>query len=75
MTTLSGQVAAEPVKELTVGSTVREKQAAKDYKDGNLASFVYNRDHKVREINGNRVVITYNGVVVAAVHKDNLIIM
>lgn len=75
VTTLSGQVAAEPVKELTVGSTVRVKQGAKDYNDGNLASFVYNRDHKVREINGNRVVITYNGVVVAAVHKDNLIIM
>ena len=73
VTTLSGQV--EPAKVLKVGSTVRVKPLAKDYNGGNLASFVYGRDHKVKEINGNRVVITFNGEVVAAVHRDNLILI
>lgn len=66
---------AEPVKKLEEGSIVRVKQGAKDYKGGSLASFVYNRNHTVKSVNGNRVVITFNGVVVAAVHKDNLILV
>lgn len=65
----------EPVKEIQVGSTVRVKKGAKTYTGSGLAAFVYERDHKVKEINGNRVVITFNGVVVAAVHKDNLILV
>lgn len=66
---------AEPVKEIKVGSTVRVKQGAKTYTGGSLASFVYNRNHTVKSISGNRVVITFNGVTVAAVHKDNLILL
>lgn len=59
-------------KEIKVGSTVRLKKGAKTYTGGNLASFVYNRDHKVKEINVDRVVITFNNIVVAAVKKSDL---
>lgn len=65
----------EPVKQIEEGSVVRVKKGAKDYNGGGLASFVYERNHRVKSINGNRVVITYSGVVVAAVHKDNLILL
>ena len=54
------------------GSVVRVKQGAKDYNGGGLASFVYTRDHVVSEVSGDRCVITYNGVVVAAVRKSDL---
>ena len=57
---------------IKVGSTVKVKKGAKTYNGGTLASFVYGRKHKVSEISGNRVVITYNGDVVAAVKKSDL---
>lgn len=64
---------AEPVKkEIKVGSTVKLKKGAKTFNGGSLASFVYERNHKVKEINVDRVVITYNGIVVAAVRKSDL---
>ena len=61
-------------KEPTIkkGDTVKVKLGAKTYDGKSLASFVYKRKHKVKEVNGNRVVITYAGIVVAAVHKDKL---
>lgn len=59
-------------KEVKVGCTVRLKKGAKTFNGGNLASFVYERDHQVKEINVDRVVITYNGIVVAAVRKSDL---
>ena len=59
-------------KEIKVGSTVRLKKGAKTFNGGNLASFVYERNHKVKEINVDRVVITYDGIVVAAVRKSDL---
>ena len=62
----------EPVKQIEEGSIVRVKDGAKDYNGGNLADFVYERNHIVKSISGNRVVITYNGIVVAAVHKNDL---
>lgn len=71
----SGGTAATTAAAIKVGSTVRVKQGATDYNGGSLASFVYSREHVVKEINGDRVVITYNGVIVAAVHKDNLILI
>ena len=55
-----------------MGSKVRLKQGAKTYDGKSLASFVYNRDHVVKEISGDRVVITYGGVVVAAVKLSDL---
>lgn len=65
----------EPVKKMEEGSLVRVKKGAKTYTGGGLADFVYDRNHTVKEIDGNRVVITFQGVVVAAVHKDNLILL
>ena len=62
-------------KEVKVGSTVRLKKGAKTFNGGNLASFVYERNHKVKEINVDRVVITYNGIVVAAVRKSDLTVI
>lgn len=64
---------AVPVqKAVTKGSTVRLKKGAKTYAGQGLASFVYERDHIVSEVNGDRAVITYGGVVVAAVHTSDL---
>lgn len=64
--------APAPSKEIVKGSVVRVKQGAKDYNGGGLAPFVYTRNHVVSEVSGDRCVITYNGVVVAAVHKPDL---
>lgn len=61
-----------PTQKIVKGSVVRVKQGAKDYNGGGLASFVYTRDHIVSEVSGDRCVITYNGVVVAAVRKSDL---
>lgn len=69
ITTGSGGTAAAFVK---AGSKVRLKQGAKTYDGKSLASFVYNRDHIVKEIKGDRAVITYGGVVVAAVRLSDL---
>ena len=68
ITTGSGSAAAS----VKVGSKVRLKQGAKTYDGKSLASFVYNRDHIVKEISGDRAVITYGGVVVAAVKLSDL---
>lgn len=64
-----------PAKVIKVGSTVRVKRGARTYDGESLLSFVFERNHKVSEIAGNRAVITYNGVTVAAIHIDNLILV
>lgn len=61
-----------PKGKIAVGSVVRVKNGAKTYDGKNLANFVYNRNHNVTELKGDRAVISYNGAIVAAVHKDNL---
>ena len=61
--------------EIKVGSTVRLKKGSKTFQGGNLASFVYERNHQVKQINVDRVVITYNGIVVAAVRKSDLTVI
>lgn len=58
--------------EIAVGSTVRLNSGAKTYTGGNLASYVYERNHTVKEISGDRAVIAYNGIVVAAVKVADL---
>lgn len=66
-------VAGIPIKkEITVGSTVRLNQGAKTYDGKPLKSFVYARNHQVKSISGDRAVITYQGIVVAAVRKADL---
>ena len=57
---------------IKVGSTVKIKQGAKTYTGGSLANFVYGRKHKVKEIIGDRVVVTYLGIVIAAVNVKDL---
>lgn len=76
VTTLSGKtVESENTKGIKAGSVVMVKGNAQDYNGGSLASFVYERKHMVKEINGDRAVIVYNGIVVAAVHVDNLFLV
>lgn len=55
-----------------VGSTVMLRSGAKTYTGGGLASFVYTRPHIVKDIKGDRAVITFNGVVIAAVKTSDL---
>lgn len=67
-------LAAKTVYAISVGSTVKLKTGAKTYTGGSLANFVYTRKHKVKEISGDRAVITYLGGVVAAVNVKDLIL-
>ena len=62
-------------KEIKAGSTVKVKKGAKTYTGGNLAPFVYERNHQVKQINVDRVVITYKGTVVAAIKKADLVLV
>lgn len=64
-----------PTETISYGSTVRLKKGAKSYDGVSLANFIYNRDHEVKSIVGDRVVITYNGTVIAAVRKEDLIMV
>lgn len=60
---------------ISCGSTVRVKKGAKTYDGVKLENFVYNRDHEVKSIVNDRVVITYNGIVIAAVRMEDLILV
>ncbi|HZK39725.1 MAG TPA: hypothetical protein VFD23_06200, partial [Clostridia bacterium] len=57
---------------ISVGSVVKIKQGARTYKGGKLLSFVYARKHKVKELSGNRAVVTFGGITVAAVNVRDL---
>ena len=57
---------------IKVGDDVVVKRNAKTYDGRRLASFVYRRVHQVKEIKGDRVVITYKGAVTAAVRLSDL---
>ena len=70
--TYSGTSGGTSAQKITAGSKVRVKAGAKTYSGGSLASFVYSRDHIVKELSGKRAVITYGGTVVAAVNVDDL---
>jgi N-acetylmuramoyl-L-alanine amidase CwlA len=67
--TIASKTTAKTIK---VGSTVKIKKGAKTYDGKALASFVYNRKHKVKELKGNRAVITYLGITVCAIDVKNL---
>lgn len=69
--------AAEPAPaplpgKIAVGSKVKLRNGAKTYTGGNLAVFVYSRTYAVSQLNGDRAVITFNGVIVAAVNVADL---
>lgn len=68
----SGKTVAETIG---VGSTVKVKKGAKSYDGVSLANFIYDRVHDVKTIGGDRVVISYNGITVAAVRMDDLIMV
>lgn len=70
-----GVPAPAPAPTICVGSTVKIKPGAKDYNGGGLASFVYAREYKVKELKGDRAVITFNGVIVAAMKVFDLILL
>lgn len=57
---------------IEAGSKVRVNNGAKTYDGKSLAAFVYKRDHVVKEVSGDRAVITYGGAVVEAVNTDDL---
>jgi len=57
---------------LRVGERVKLRRGARTYDGSGLASFVYDRVHTVKQISGDRVVISYKGTVVAAVKKSDL---
>ena len=65
----------KPAQQIKVGSNVKIKQGAKTY-DGSttLASFVYDWVLQVSEISGDRVVVTHNGQVTAAVKLSDCIL-
>ena len=69
---VENELAAPKQPEITVGSSVRVKSGAKTYNGDNLASFVFNRTHTVKEIKNDRAVITYAGAIVAAVNVGDL---
>ena len=54
------------------GGSVRIKNGAKTYDGQKLAPFVYDRIYFVSEISGDRAVVVYRGVVVAAVNVRDL---
>lgn len=59
-------------KEIKAGSKVKVKQGAKYYDGKTPNPIIYNRVHEVHSIKGDRVVIKYTGIIIGAVHKDNL---
>lgn len=54
------------------GKNVRLNSGAKTYTGGNIASWAMNRTYQVKQIKGDRVVLTYGGVVFAAVNIKDL---
>lgn len=69
----SANVTVEPQKEIfSEGDRVKVKAGATNYTGKGLASFVYERVHEIKEITGDRAVITYNGVIAAAMNVKDL---
>lgn len=68
----NGNNMVESKNKIEVGSIVRLKNGAKDYNGASLADFIYERDHKVYALNGNRAVITWSEIIEAAVRLEDL---
>ena len=64
----------DTVGTIKVGCTVKVKKGAKTYTGIKLEDFVYGRNHVVKSVSGDRVVITFNGIVVAAMNIKDLIL-
>lgn len=61
-----------PSVEIKAGSVVRIKDGARDYNGRKLLSFVYKRNHVVKQLSGDRAVVTFAGIIVAAVNVADL---
>lgn len=77
-----GQLLQIPVKNsgeekviIKKGDKVKLKNGAKTYDGKSLASFIYKRTYKAKEVNKDRIVISYNGVTIAAVKAKDLTIV
>lgn len=66
---------AAPTREIEKGDTVQVKKGARYYDGKTPNPVIYDRVHKVHSMNGDRVVISYSGIVIGAMHKDNLILV
>lgn len=75
VTTAGGKRVNASATTIAVGDTVRLVENARDYSGRFLADFVYHRNHVVTELDGDRAVISYGGVVVAAVKVSNLVLV
>ena len=74
ITTASGKVSPVTVT-IDECDTVRLKEDAKDYDGHSLAGFVYKRNHVVKQLDGDRAVLTYGGDIVCAAHVSDLILV
>lgn len=59
---------------IKVGSTVMLRPGCTDYTGRTLRAFLFARKYKVSELNKDRVVITYGGIVIAAVNIKDLVL-
>ena len=73
ITTASGSYVAPSAKAIEEGDVVQIVDGARDYDGRELASFVYERNYTVKQLDDDRAVLTYGGVIVAAVKVSNLI--
>ena len=67
-----GLASANNSLEIKVGDKVKVKNGAKSYKGVSLASFVYQNQYEVMEINGDRAVIGKGGAVTTDINIANL---
>ena len=74
ITTASGKVSPVTTT-IDEGDTVRLKEDAKDYDGHSLAGFVYKRNHVVKQLDGDRAVLTYGGDIVCAAKVSDLILV
>ena len=68
-------IVKSPETNIMVGSKVMVKKGAKTYDNNYLAPFVSLRKHIVTELKGDRAVICYENIVVAAVNVKDLILV
>lgn len=59
--------------DLKIGDKVKIRNGARTYYGGELASFVYSRIYTLAQLDGDRAVVSFNNVIVAAVHAGDLI--
>lgn len=69
---VKNKVQYNATNEIKVGDNVKIKGKAKTYEGKKLLSFCYGRTYKVKSISGDKVVITFAGITIAAMKKSDL---